>query len=406
MAEEKSEIDLSDILYTFTQKSVADFPELSGKFAIYVAATNALYGSLTSKEEQQQLREYLSTQAQTAQTSRSREMDGYSLMIFKDNGRRSHTFSTTPYAQEVTSILEHELGHLVAPGGLNSPLAECIAEIFSIIRQQQQNPTNRETLEQVAVSRASSARQLVTGDASHFYLPVLQEMERFAISYDLTQMPMPPVYAANFAYRLSYWNAVPDDALQQLKKEYASAKTPLQELDVMDFAIDNKPVMQKIAQECAKIMFDAAGENADLVFNTGKAFLEPFLDKRNDILLTWDDADLAAFDNAFWNDVREKIKERPVQAESTPERTLRQQARDIMIFGLFDKDPDEKIDPAAYESKENLAYLRRAMDAYVSISMAAGPDTDQEEVIARSCQIAEQSLATGPRRTTPPAQRM
>ena len=155
-------------------------------------------------------------------------------------------------------------------------------------------------------------------------------------------------------------------------------------------------------------MFEDHGEDTAIIFETGKVFIEPILDKRMDIVggAGWTEQKLELFDGEFWTDLQRRIKERS-SSEETPE-TLEQlaarEAGDMMILGRLDKDPDSKIDPKAYKSKENAAYIQRAMNVYAALRLQR-PSLSQDEAIAFARQFAEKLPAARPpsnhRKSTP-----
>ena len=72
--------------------------------------------------------------------------------INKDLDVRQYSSATDTYEREIFSLMEHELGHLIAPAGYsalsgNRNFRECVAEAFSFLRQQQQYHSVRPQVE-------------------------------------------------------------------------------------------------------------------------------------------------------------------------------------------------------------------------------------------------------------------
>jgi hypothetical protein len=437
MTVNEPKFSLTETLDAFAQRAVAEFPELKDRFALYCAPTDTLHGSLDDADKERfpeimrdkvQEVEKLGFTLSASGHHTPDEYYDYYLMIFKEQEWRVHTSINSPYKKEVQAIAEHELGHLVAPAGLDRPLSEIVAEIFSIIHQQQLYPTNRETLEQIEARNAFAPRRLITRSfTSHFDLPALLELKRIAETYELPRIHMTPVQAANFAYRLALFYSPSKKSMEQLKKYFEPIAKQLTEVFGEDVTRTNKDAIYEAAQETAKLILKDSGRQSSLTFKTAKAFLKPYLDKRDDLFQDWARDEFSVFDGDFWDSVRDKIQERTLQEEAeTTEQRLAHEARDMMVFGRFDKDSGQKIDPAAYEAKENMDYLHRARDAYTAIryfqetgklvsrSPVKGlkiPDVatlDQKQVVALARRIADKLpvakfLTSNPPRKTPVA---
>ena len=116
-------------------------------------------------------------------------------------------------------------------------------------------------------------------------------------------------------------------------------------------------------------MFEDHGEYSQLAFTVGKAYLEPFLNYRHEILFSAMPAESALqlkLEGAFWDDIRAIIKLRKFQTQETPDQIRMHEINYLQALGYFDQEPDKIIDPVQYESKENQDYIRDARAAYVA----------------------------------------
>ena len=399
------DFSLTRTFNSFTKMAVKDFPELAGKFGIYHAPTDTLYGHFDPDQK-----EYLLEIARK-QKEKDRGRTIRAVAIPPSAYGNDSYYLTNIYADDATiapllRTLKHELGHLIAPSGNDQRhgynFGECVAETFSLLYQQQTSSLQ----DQIEKAKyASSIRLIQVGDISNFHLPVLLALEKLSTSYDLPGMHLTPQQSANLAYRLSLQHAPLEGELQTLGEIFKPVKQLLEKPDGNGYTT------------CAVTMLTDHGDISPLLFTAGRAHLEPLLNKREDIVTEWESDDFCFFDGAFWDCIREKIKDRTLKGEArTFEQDLAQEAEDMMIFGRFDKDPDSLIDPVVYESEENLAYLDRAMEAYVAIRhlqetgwplpgpMLKKADVDaldEKQTIDLACGIADKALAKKNRTSSP-----
>src|ERR1035437_3188360 len=104
--------------------------------------------------------------------------------------RHNYTTTNDPYEREISSLMEHELGHLVAPAGREGhPIfGECVAEAFSFIRQEQEYTAIGEQLK--VANYVQSNRLIISGDESHFFVPVLTELQRLSETHHIPEMKL------------------------------------------------------------------------------------------------------------------------------------------------------------------------------------------------------------------------
>ena len=366
------EFSLSDTFDAFATRSVVDFQQLDGRFVIYNSPADTLHGNFPDTQilhlltlQQEKVTEFRRNYT-TKPSAFSTIEEGYYFIdwIETDIDRRNYRTKNDPLEREINAYMAHELGHLVAPGALgrskhNGNFLESIAEAFSFLRQQQEYGS---IVDQLSVAtHGAAARLALSRDTSHYNLPVLEELRRISDTYDLAALSMTPTQTANMAYRLALLYAPTSPDLRKLEEIFK----PTMEAHLNS----NESWNMQVYEACAAAMFEDHGEYSGKAFAAGKAFIGPLLDGRADILShNITEEDLQKFSGSYWDSIRDKIKEHSQKEETlTPEQRFKREARDMMVFGYFDKSQDEIIKPGPYEADRNMAYLQRAQDAYVAI---------------------------------------
>ncbi|MCK5555605.1 MAG: hypothetical protein KAI76_05160, partial [Alphaproteobacteria bacterium] len=206
-----------------------------------------------------------------------------------------------------------------------------------------------------------SINLIINGETDHFTLPVLKEFDCLSQSNDLLKLT--PVQTGNLSYRLSLQYALADGQLRKLAKIFAPFRK--------EYDGNGEKLSEPALRKCAEIMLEDHGELSRIVFTSGKTFLAPFLKGDRKLISTWllpENIPAFTFEGDFWNDVRAKIKERENQIKETPDQALASEAIDRQMLGFFDKDPNGKINPKKYKSKENLAYLKQQRENFIKDS--------------------------------------
>lgn len=362
-------LDLTETFNAFAARAVADFPELAGKFSIYSAPTETLHGSFADEEvprllymQKGQVSDFLSKNY-TRPHGFATEAEGFSLInyIAEEQDRRNYIVDGGSYLREVVAAMEHELAHLVAPGALakgpslqGSAFKECVAEAFTFIRQAQQFGEIDDQVARDAHIQAS--HMILSQDRTHFAVPVINQVARIATTHDLSALT--PRETANLAFRLALQHAASSADLYKV----AAAYRPVM-LAYGDAKTRWKPAM---FEACAEVLLKEHDEAGALIFETGRAFLEPFVNGRMDMILAADlfaaDELKAMFKGPLWDRVREKI----AGEDARPVDRFRQEARDLAALGYFDRSPDDMKYPAPYASGDNQARLGRAQDIYAA----------------------------------------
>ncbi|MFH1158425.1 MAG: hypothetical protein V1721_06030, partial [Pseudomonadota bacterium] len=327
------EIDLTKSFNAFIKKVDEDFPEWKNKVILYDLSRDALFGAnerALSEEWKNYAAKYHGDNPSTVAISM--RDSGYLLMAYL-----GESAPRTASEKETLNItLEHELDHGAGPtrqgDGHSNLFREGKADVFSFIRHQQQQQDTGRLLEREIWDKAIALG--LYGEITHFTLPVLNELARLSQSHDLSKLT--PVQTANFAYRVSLQYAPTEDQLRRLAEIFVPVKERYEA---------EKGLCDPVYRKCAEIMFEDHGDLSPMVFTAGKAFLDPFLNRRREILATKlspKGAATIALQGDFWNDVRAKIKEREEKTKETPEQLRAREAMDMQMLGLFDKNPDAK----------------------------------------------------------------
>lgn len=359
-------VNLGNVFNAFAAKAVADFPELKESLVIYNSRDNTLHGSFPAEEHdallaaRQKAAEDFRRTAGTRPAAYAMQENGYTYIDYLDQDLARHNYKTAqdPYERELKAQLEHELAHFIVPGaGVKTRGAiafkESAAEAFSFLRQQQQFGAIGDQVEVTSYIMANIA--VMRGDTSHFAIPVLHQLARMSDSYNLARLS--PAETANAAYRAALAYEPSRDQLRALEAAFSPVRTQ---------HYGPKQWEPAMFETIAEITLGDHGENTALIFETGKAFLDPFLHKRTDIipatLFTGKELE-ERFGGAYWDSVRERLAQAPAL---TSDQQQEQTATDMMVLGKFDEDPAAKILPAVYEREDNMQRLKRAKDTFAA----------------------------------------
>lgn len=363
---QNSELSLTEIFNEFARKSVEDFPELENKFIIYSLPTNTFHGSFAEDDDRARTGTIVLRNCAVRYNKKhpsvaaiSGRFDDYFLMAY---------LSMSHIAENLFHNAKHELGHLVVPFGIgdrySENFSECAAYAFSFIYQSHQFGDMKKCLEENIWDR--SIDLIVKGETDHFSMFVLSELDRLTQSNDLSKLT--PVQAGNLAYRLSLQYAPKEEHLSRLLEIFA----PVWE----EYGTNGEKLSEPILKKCAEIIFEDHGGVSREVYIIGKTFLEPFLNHRQELLTVHVSPKSAAnkeLEGAFWESIREKVKERDAQIKETPEQIRAHEAIDMQVLGYFDKNPNNKIDPEKYESEENQRYLKQQREAFIKKNVQLRP---------------------------------
>lgn len=349
----KGTVDLSDTFNNFAKKTSQDFPQLAGKLSIYYAARDTVHKETSVEQNTSHKRRMDALAGKHDQwAAYANRASGYISYVLADHDVRISTPVSVPLEHDLDYLLWHELGHIVVPGGAGRGLfGECVADVFTLVRGLQAGHDINKAVEYMSWKRARSV--ILNGDTSHFTTPVIQELLRLSKEKNLVRLS--PVETANLTYRFVL-KFVP---FQGFIKRIADIFAPVR-------AAGNTLAQ---LQKCAEIMFQDHGHLSDEVFAVGKDCLEPFLHRREDILLgklTREEIDTLVLDGPFWDEVRNKIKQRDVAAAETPQQKKERTADYLQVFGGFDDPQEGFIHSWAYEKWENQQVRAAKRAAYIA----------------------------------------
>lgn len=346
---------------SFAEGAVRDFPQLKNKFALYSAPTNSWHTDLeirNNRRVKQNLKEAIKDK--DMYTAFAWRLDDLYLMSWvTDPGLKYIDLSYTFF------VLQHELGHLVVPaaarttGNHESNFRECAADIFSLTRiEQLYHGINADTKRQDKIKTRSS-NFIFKKLSTHFTAPVIERLIDFAKDHDLTTLT--PVQTANFAYRMALRYALPEQTLNKLVEIFFPASQLFQETEDLEL---RKDMIEKTLKKTAEIMLQDYGEMTPLVYAIGKKTLDDYLKQST----LYSGVKFIPPQDDFWNDIRQKIKERDAQtAKETPQQAFLRKVDHLQVLGYFDREKDQNniIDSRDYESAENQAYIKAGRENYI-----------------------------------------
>ncbi len=262
--------------------------------------------------------------------------------------------------QETFAIMQHELAHLVAPGGNTSKhtdnFCESVADVFSFVCQAHEFGKIDRTLK--ASIWLGTKDLILNGETVHYTTPVLAALTALADRHDLSKLN--PVEAANLAYRISLEHGYSDTRLRRLARIFK----PVTKHHPHD--------LPTALKTCAEIMLADHGRDTPIVFEIAKTMLEPFLEQRMDILhasLSSKEIKRLKFEGRLWDRVRTEIKKHA--AIPHPQKNAAEiEASDSFLLGKFDRSPKKLITPARYEKKENQFRIRLERRKYIKAAKA------------------------------------
>lgn len=112
-----------------------------------------------------------------------------SVMVNLESDQRSYVSNKFPLEMELTAAFDHEVGHMLVPGGhqedLSSHYQECAAEAYALIRHVQRYGTGTDIFE---VSHVYAMSQLLEGSAHYYVAGVIDKVLSLSRSVDLSAL--------------------------------------------------------------------------------------------------------------------------------------------------------------------------------------------------------------------------
>ena len=366
MALKSNKIDkkvLSKVFNDFATKAIQDFPHLKDKFVLFSFTADTWFINLKNSRKAKEVTEYFLSNVNEAMHYDNFNLAavayrdaGYHVIAHTGNFKdRTTTKISEPYDDELKKILEHDLGHLVAPEGFyliknhGYNFSESIADSFSLVRQIQDGKNIKDSLDVMMLNR--SMELVLLGVSDNFTMPVLQELKNLSNKHDLSKTT--PNEAANVAYRLSLKYSYSERKLKNILKIFE----PVKDIYETDYA-------KQALKKCAEVMFEDHAKLSDDIFEIGKSILLPVLNEEKEFL-TLNRNIKYKLRGKFWNEVREKIKIRDKEiAKKNMRRGFKRNLDHLQVLGVFDRKTSKIINPETYLSVKNKVYIKKKREVY------------------------------------------
>jgi len=344
------EINLRDIFNKFAKRAFADFPQLKDNFLFYAVPTRTTYTEIIDSDEIDSVFEDIedSRFLLNYKIHFALKADGKNILLYESFSKyRVMTGLNDTYSQEVMANLEHELGHLIAPGGYKDDdnrysknFGECVGDVFSFMRLQEEYKDIRKSLE--ATAWISTRDFIFNSEKIHFTAPALNGLNALLKENKLPKLS--PIETANAAYRVALKYALSEGKIERLSAIFE----PVREA--------NKVNHNKALNLCAEIMLQEHGDLSQDVFSIVKTYIEPFINRDATILGTrFSKKELDGFKlkGKIWDRVLEKIK------LNDQEKKL-DKLDYLELLGAFDENKSDIINPKEYETAKNRNNIKRA----------------------------------------------
>lgn len=297
---------LCEIFDRFAADATRDFPQIAGRFAILDVASRDYHGDIDVKksgfDDDTGFAKYLSETSQEyseSATSRAKRKSEDGLLLIVFNGAAAVMRDPV---RDITKTLDHELGHLVAQGGLGggkdsagSNFRECIADIFACLRDMQRNGVDSPLLDRLAWHRAI---QLVRRDGGdHFTTFALQKLAEVKDRIDFDRLT--PAQMGKLAWNIASEAALPQSTLERLAKKMK----PLEKENGVTTKIEDRLLA---AAEILRTEKDATTAKALL------AYLSPYIDSGKGF-----DGKALDLSGDKWDTVRKTVAEQRAKIASS-----------------------------------------------------------------------------------------
>jgi hypothetical protein len=297
-------LPLREIFNREVKKAVDDFPQLKGRF-IFVNAVDGEANAFVDPElvndaELNQITADMTKQARKAGSAfatklgRFHELD---VMTYTPLPFRMFTGKDQPAERELMATFDHELGHLVVPGGYYSKdpcFRETAADAFAVLRQAQRYGDADEAIKKAGWRRAFDF--VMSGDAGHFTTLSIDEMKPLMDKLDVNAMT--PDQTVKLAQRFALAHTPHADVTNNVAKSFQPVRETLRDTN------DIKEALKVLAET------SLASDTAYYTFKIGSRVLKSFLDGE---VRNAKDNSVFELKGDYWDGVRQKIAERDLQ---------------------------------------------------------------------------------------------
>jgi hypothetical protein len=297
-------LPLREIFNREVRKAVDDFPQLKGRF-IFVNAVDGEANAfvdpeLVSNAELDQITADMTKQAKKAGSAFATKLGRYhelDVMTYTPLPFRMFTGKDQPAERELMATFDHELGHLVVPGGYYSKdpcFRETAADAFAVLRQAQRYGDADEAIKKAGWRRAFDF--VMSGDAGHFTTLSIDEMKPLMDKLDVKAMT--PDQTVKLAQRFALAHTPHADVTNNVAKSFNPVRETLR--DTHDI------------KEALKVLADISlsSDTAYYTFKIGSRVLKAFLDGE---VRNAKDNSVFELKGDYWDGVRQKIAERDLQ---------------------------------------------------------------------------------------------
>jgi hypothetical protein len=287
--------NLRAIFNLYAQKAVQDFPELEGRLAILDVAGHEYHGAVDMQksgfDSELEFVRFLAMKSRHAEkrdTSYATCHKSFCLIVFNDAMRM-----TGKYNRDVLKTLNHELGHLVVPGGIggektetNANFKEAAADVFACLRHR-----GDDIIDRLAWKRAINF--IGHAETEHFTSFALENLKTLRQKTDFKTLT--PQQAVELSLTIAKKYSLTEKQIGQLKRDF----TPVKAKMTKGMSVEAK----------MKLVADlVCGDVADESFRAGLAFLKPYFE--TGVSLKGKTLDLAS---PYWNGVRKTLKEKELK---------------------------------------------------------------------------------------------
>ncbi len=372
----RSPPDLKAVFTRFARRALKDFPELKDKFLVIDREHfDRTFGSLAEGKDKEY---FTKTTIYTAQPPEGHHRAAATFGLSFDDKTSIriilvHAFSKTKrtmlpadrsWIDEAKGVLDHELGHLVVPGGYigrNGRLKETASDVFMQLRRMQRLQSVEAKNDLEANIWGRTCHMVLHGRQSHYTAAGLEILKNMDFKDEI--LGLSPIETANVACRIAETSVLGRGDFTPIFLYVRNAEGGLE---------------QKLTTAVEVILKDPQRPFAAL--NACADFLSPFLEghgKLTSMQFTPDEIAEIDLTTPYWNSVRDRIAE--IRAQTIPldknqSRSVallmdacKNERQGLYALGYLDAKPATgKLDAAEYLSPE-CTMARRATEIIYSL---------------------------------------
>ncbi len=305
---------LTEVFNREVNKALTDFPQLQGRFVFINAPENTTVTDVdkrmlgVSDYQLDDIVDKVKYEAEKAGSSMATKLgrDSLDVLVYTPLPFKMFTGKDQTPEMEAMAVFDHELGHLVVPGGYFSQdptLRETAADTFAVLRHIQRYGEESKAIEKAGWRRAFDF--VISGDAGHFTMLTLDEVTKIKDKLDIKNMS--PQQTADLASRLALEHTPHADVTNSIAYEFEAVRQTMRRTRNIEMAM----------KTLADIILD---DKADYyAIKIGGRALLPFLkgEVRNA------DGTPYGLKGAYWNSVRDELNTK-----------LDQMDKEGLLFGM------------------------------------------------------------------------